>query len=330
MKTKTILSTVMIAALALTLGVTGCKKKKAFKNEDGQSSADNRSVQTENDAAVNDVNTELGKTSCPLYGRTTGASGTQGTNVLYSILGITSVPYVIDTTGAYQGTIKLNYTGVTESNRTRTGSIRLTIVNYAQGKRWKQQGCVLKVDYLNYKVTRASDGKSIELNGSQNITNETGGSWLELLWLKTQASLATSVTGNDLQVTFDGDKTATYNINRKFTYTVPGGILTCTGEGIGSSDGLGQLENYGVTRDGDAFTSQVTTPIVWNWTCGWWAPVAGEVNIKVEDKEFALKVLFSVNKDGDPETAGSNSCPYGWKVEWSHKKKTNKKVFGYL
>ncbi|MCE3259593.1 MAG: hypothetical protein K0S12_1234, partial [Bacteroidetes bacterium] len=125
-------------------------------------------------------------------------------------------------------------------------------------------------------------------------------------------------------------KTAVYNINRKFTYTLPGGIITCTGEGIGSSDGLGQLENYGTTRDGDAFTSQVTTPIVWNWTCGWWAPVAGAVNVKVEDKDFDLKVQFSVNQDGDAVTAAANDCPYGWKVEWTHKNKTNKKIFGYL
>jgi hypothetical protein len=330
MKTKTILSSIMVAALALTLGLTGCKKKKAFKNEDGQSSSDNRNVQSENDAAVSDVNTELGKTSCPLYGRTTNAYGTSGTNELYKVLGITAVPYVIDTNGASTGTIKLNYTGVTEGNRTRTGSIRLTIVGYSQGKRWKQQGCVLKVDYLGYKVTRASDGKSVELNGTQNITNETGGTWWELLVVNSQSSLATSITGNDLNVTFDGDKTAVYNINRKFTYTKPNGVLTCTGEGIGSSDGLSQLENYGTTRDGDAFTSQVTTPIVWNLTCGWWAPVAGVVNIKVEDKEFDLKVQFSVDKDGNAMEAASNSCPYGWKVEWTHKKKTNKKVFGYL
>lgn len=312
--------------LVSALAFTSCKKKKAFKNEDGQASSDNRTAQTENDNATNDVNTVVGDNAL-LHGR---SSSSAGTNALQSALGITTVDYTIDTNGAYTGTIKINYNGTTVNNRTRTGSIKLTIVGYSTGKRWKQAGCVLKVDYLGYKVTRASDGKSLELNGSQNITNETGGTWWELLILKTQPSLATSVTGSDLNVKFDGDKTAIYNINRRFTYTIPGGILTCTGEGIGSSDGLSNLENFGTTRDGDKFTSQVTTPIVWNLTCGWWAPTQGAVDIKVEDKDFDLKVTFSVNSSGDVVTAGPNACPYGWKVEWTHKKKTNKKVFGYL
>ena len=322
---KKIIYSLTIIALASGLTFTSCRKKKAFKEEDGQSSADNRSVQTENDLANNEINTEAGNNNF-LHGRS--VSGSQSA-AIQKVLGINATGYTVDTTGAYMGTIKINYNGTTVSNRTRTGSIRLTIQNYPT-KKWKDAGCVLKVDYLAYKVTRASDGKSIELNGTQFLTNETGGSWWELLIVKTQASLATSVTGSNLNVTFDGDKTAVYNINRRFTYTLPGGILTCTGEGIGNDGSLGSLENYGTTRDGDAFTSQVTTPIVWNWTCGWWAPVSGEVDIKVDEKDFNLKVTFSVDNSGNVVSAGPNSCPYGWKVEWKHKNKTKKKVFGYV
>jgi len=326
MKTKALLGSVLIAAMALTLGLTSCKKRKAFKNEDGQASADSRTVQGENDAAVSDINTVVGDNAM-LHGRT---SSPNGINALQSALGITATGYTIDTTGAYQGTIKINYDGTVVNNRKREGSIRLTVVDYSTGKRWKQQGCVIKVEYLNYKVTRASDGKYVILNGIQNLTNVTGGTWWELLIVKTQSSLATSVTGTDLNVSFDDGKTAVYNINRKFTYTLPGGILTCTGEGVGSKDGLNNLENYGTTRDGDAFTSEVSTPIVWNWTCGWWAPTQGAVEIKVADKEFALKCTFAVDRDGNAVDVASNTCAYGWKVEWTRKNKTNKKIFGYL
>lgn len=326
MKKTNLIYSLSIVLVAFALVFTSCKKKKEFKNEDGQASTDNRNVQSENDAAVNDVNTEIGANSL-MHGRTSSPSGI---NALQNALGITATGYSVDTNGAHLGTIKINYNGTTVNNRTRTGSIRLTIQSYSSGKRWKQAGCVLQLDYLAYKVTRASDGKSVELNGIQYITNETGGTWWELLVLKTQPSLASTVTGTGLNVTFDGGKTAVYNINRRFTYTIPGNILTCTGEGIGSTSGLSSLENYGTTRDGDAFTSQVSTPIVWNWTCGPWAPVQGEVNIKVDGKEFALKVLFSVNASGNPVSVGAGSCPYGWKVEWTYKKKTNKKVFGYV
>jgi hypothetical protein len=326
MKKSNLLYSFSIVVMAFALVFTSCKKKQAFKNEDGQASTDNRTVQSENDAAVNDINTEIGNNTF-LHGRLGAPSET---NNLQSALRITATGYTVDTTGAHLGTIKINYDGTTISNRIRTGSIRLTIQSYTSGKRWKQAGCVLKVDYFSYKITRASDGKSVELNGTQYLTNLTGGTWWELLIVKTQPSLATTVTGTNLNVTFDGSKTAVYNINRRFTYTIPGNILTCTGEGIGSNSSLSSLENYGTTRDGDAFTSQVSTPIVWNWTCGPWAPVQGEVSIKVDGKDFALKVLFSVDASGNAVVVASNACPYGWKVEWTYKKKTNKKVFGYF
>lgn len=308
--------------LASMLAFTSCKKKQAFKNEDGQASADNRTVQSENDAAVNDVNTEISNSTL-LRGRTSNGASIQ------SVLGITATGYTVDTTGIHQGTIKINYDGTTINNRTRTGSIRLTIQNYAQGKRWKDQGCVLQVDYLSYKITRASDGKSVQFNGTQLLTNETGDGWWELLITKTKSSIATSVTGTNLNVLFDDGKTAVYNINRRFTYTFPNNILTCMGEGIGSADGLSNLENYGTTRDGDAFTSQVSTPIIWNLTCGWWAPIQGKAVIKVDSKDFALDCTFGVDASGNAVSVGANQCPYGWKVEWTYKNKTSKKIFGY-
>jgi hypothetical protein len=323
MKTK-LFAALIIASAILTLGLTGCKKKKAFKEENGQTSEDSRTVQGENDAVMNDVNIEIGKTS--LRGKSVSANEAEA---IKQALSIATDAYTIDSADVANGSIKINYNGVTSNNRTRTGSIRLTIIDFANGKRWKDAGCILKVDYLSYKVTRASDGKSVELNGTQYVTNISGSSWFELLFSPSHPSIITSVTGTGLNVTFDGDKTAVYNINRKFTYSLPGGIITCTGEGIGSNDGLSSLENYGTTRDGDSFTSQVVTPIVWNWTCGAWAPIQGEVDIKVQDKEFTLNCLFGTDASGNAVTVGSNSCPYGFKVQWSHKNKTNKKIFDY-
>ncbi|HOZ87531.1 MAG TPA: hypothetical protein PL029_07225 [Bacteroidia bacterium] len=321
MKTKQVAFKIALLFFVMLFSFSACKKRQAFNDEDGQTSIDNRNVQGENDAAVSDVNDVISNQPS-LRGRGESVMGIKG--VTGTLCGVT-----VDTLSLGAGSVKLNYNGTTCGNRTRTGSIKLTIVNFAAGKRWKQPNCELKVEYLSYKITRASDGKSIELNGTQTITNETGGSWWELLITKTQSSLATSIKGTDLKVTFDDGKTASYNINRRFTYTVPGGIITCTGEGIGSLNGINNLENYGLTRNGDEFTSQVTTPIVWNLTCGPWAPVKGEVNIKVDSKSFDLKCLFAVDASGNSVDAGVNSCPYGWKVEWKYKRKTNKKIIPY-
>jgi len=323
MKTSKIILSIGLLAISGLLVFTSCKKRKAFKNEDGQVSVDNRSAQSENDAAISDINDVISNTPL-MKGKSADPNAVAGTNgILGNICGLD-----VDTNGAYMGTILLNYTGITCNNRTRSGSIKLTIQDYASGKRWKQVGTVLKVDYLDYKVTRASDGKSVKLNGTQLVSNISGGSWFELIFLG-QAELVHSVTGNNLSVTFDDNKTATYNIHRKFTYTWASPVLTAKGEGIGTHDNISNLENWGTTRDGDSFTSQVITPVVWNTTCGAWAPIQGEVEIKVSSKEFNLKATFGVDKDGNPVSVAANSCPYGWKLEWNRKKKNNKKIFGY-
>jgi hypothetical protein len=191
-------------------------------------------------------------------------------------------------------------------------------------------GCVLKIEYLAYKITRASDGQSIELNGVQNLTNTSGGTWFDLLFLG-QPNLVSTITGTNLNVKFNGTSTAIYNINRKFTYTwaTATSVLTCTGEGIGSSGGINNLENYGTTRDGDAFTSEVTTPIVWNTTCGGGAPLAGHLIIKVASKSFDLDCVFGVNSTGTPVTVGSNQCAYGWKLTWTVGTASQNKVIAY-
>ncbi|MBL7935911.1 MAG: hypothetical protein JNM51_08915 [Bacteroidia bacterium] len=321
MKTKKVLLAISCCVIAVTLTLTGCKKNRLFKNEDGQASADSRTAQGENDAAISDINDVVSNQPL-LHGRTNGTQQSNG--VLGNICGLS-----VDTNGAHLGTIMLNFNGTTCNNRTRTGSIRLTIMDHASGKRWKQAGCVMKVDYFLYKITRASDGKSVRFEGTQYITNISGGTWFDLLFLG-QPNLVHSVTGENLSVSFDDASTANYNINRKFTYTKSASfVITCVGEGIGSSNGLSNLENYGTTRDGDAFTSQVTTPVVWNTTCGAWAPIQGAVEIKVDSKAFKLNCLFGVDASGNSVSVGANQCPYGWKVEWKYKNKTRKKTLAY-
>lgn len=319
MKTK-LYFRIAALVLAMSLVFSACKKRKAFKEEDGQTSVDNRDVQAENDLAVKDINDAIGQ-----YNKLRG-KGEQA-NATTDICGMT-----VDTSGLSSGSIRLNYNGTTCLNRKRSGAIRLTIQDYANGKRWKDVGCVVKVEFLNYKVERTSDDKSIQLDGTQSLINETGGSWWEFVWLKTQSSLGVRSEGKGLNVTFDDGSTASYNIHRRVTYTMPGDTLknlTCRIEGTGSLNGLSNLENYGITRDGDEFTSQVKTPLVLTLTCGWWAPVEGEVNIKVESKDFTLNCLFGVNSAGSSVAVGQNDCPYGWKVEWKYKKRVRNKVVKY-
>jgi hypothetical protein len=319
MTTKKFLLSTTMACVGLLLTFSSCKKKDETPkvDESGQASTDSRQAISENDASINDVNQTL--SDYPLmHGRIASTN-----QVATTICGLD-----VDTIGSFLGTIKLNYNGTVCNNRKREGSIRLTILNYASGQRWKMAGCILKVEYLAYKITRASDGQNIEINGIQNLTNVSGGTWFDLLFLA-QPNLVSSVTGTNLNVKFNGTATAIYNINRKFTYTWANSVLTCSGEGIGTSGGINNLENYGTTRDGDAFTSQVTTPLVWNTTCGGGAPLAGHLIIKVASKSFDLDCVYGVNSAGTPINVGANQCAYGWKLTWTVGTNSQNKVIAY-
>jgi hypothetical protein len=322
MKTNKLIYALSLFVLIGSLSLTSCKKKKAFKEEDGQTSADNRSANGELDGGISDANSAI-QADANLSGRSAASAELQK-----AMAGPCGTTYTVDTTGKYMGSVTLVYSGVSCYNRTRTGKIKLTILGYSSGVRWKHANAQLQVDYIGYKVTRTSDGKSVELSGTAFVTNLSGGTWVELV-LASQPNLVHTVSATNLQVTFDGNATATYNINRKFTYTYSNLVFTAMGEGTGTDGSLNSLENYGTTRNGDHFTSQVTTPFVWNTSCGAQAPTQGEVNIKVDSKSFSLKCTFGVDSNGDVMSVPTGGCAYGMKAEWTYKKKTNKKIFPY-
>jgi hypothetical protein len=319
MNTKRILYSLALMSFSATLIFTACKKKEDPKVEepvvaetpDTQNGSDSREVQSENDAAVNEIN-DIISNSKRASGRSASTEGTSG------ICG-----FDVDSVKIAQDTILLKYNGITCFNRTRTGVIRLT---WQSGTKWKNVGAKIKIEYLNYKIVRASDQKSIQLNGTQYLTNVSGGTWVELV-LNNQ-TLVNTVTGSNLQVTFEDNKTAVYNINRKVSYTFPNGILTAKAEGIGTNGTLSNLENYGTGRNGNIFTSQVTTPIVWNVTCGG-AVIEGAVTVTNVTQNFNLKFQYGVDVNGNIQVVGANACPYGWKIEWNANGKSNSKVFGY-
>jgi len=334
---KKILMIFAISAIAFS----GCKKNQAFKDEDGKVSEDNQNVQSHADAAITDATNSISEIQTLHGGRAANSQAQQAMNALTIPCGAS-----IDSTTIGAGTIRINYDDVTAcNNRKRGGSIKLTILNYASGTRWNNPGAVLEVVFTNYKVTRVSDGKSIKLNGTANITNISGGRvWQTILPIDSiynslrASSIVHMVNGSNINVTFDESETAVWNINRKYTYTgtVPFNsafnntpVIKCVGEGTGTSNGISNLENWGTTRSGDAFTNQVTEPVVWNTSCGAWAPLSGKLKLKVEEREFELITTLGVNAQGTPVSSGLNQCAYGLKVEWTYRSRTGNRVYGY-
>jgi hypothetical protein len=324
----------------LTIAFAGCKKNRAFKKEDGKTAEEVQQVQAHADAAINDA-TNAASQVVKLSGQRIGNSAeVAALNQLTFPCGAT-----IDTLNANEGFVVINYDDVTAcNNRRRGGSVKLQILNYSSGIRWKDAGAVLQITFTNYKVTRVSDGKSIKLNGVANVTNVSGGNVFRMAaptgsWLAVNyTSVVHTVEASSLNVTFDESQTAVWNINRKFTYTCPvqfnasfsnTPVFECKGEGTGSNNGISNLENWGTTRNGNAFTNQVVTPVVWNTSCGAHAPLAGKLNLKVQEQQFDLVVTLGVNAQGNPVSVGLNQCPYGLKVEWTYGNSTGSRIYGY-
>jgi hypothetical protein len=319
MRNRRLIPVLLMLAASLLLPFAGCKKKRAFKEETGQVTVDNRVTQGENDEAIKDVNIVIleqhllrGKSAFPQ-------------TILTSTTSICGVK--LDTTLESKGIITLNYVGSECYGRTRTGSIRFTLTEYPL-KKWKNAGCVVKIEFLGYKVTRKSDGRSVQLDGTQVLTNQSGGTWYDL-WFLSQPGVVYTLTGDNMKASFDGGTNSLYNLNRRLTYTYSGDVTTCKVEGLASQDGRSNVESWGQTRDGDRFTAQITQPLIWKTKCGAMAPVSGEVVIKVDGKDFDMNCKMGVDKDGNPVGVDAPACPYGYEMNWSYKKRTNTRIFSY-
>lgn len=295
----------------------GCKKKRAFKEEDGQTAVDIFNFTAENDAALNDINAVMADQS---FVRGKGEENVGASSV--TICGA-----LVDTSAVFNGVLTLRYTGTVCNNRKREGKILITVQNYPT-KKWKQKNCVVKLDFQAFRITNTVDNKVMQIDGTEYLTNESGGTWYDLKYLN-QGSLVYALTGNDIAVHFDQADVAIYNVGRKVTYTYPKSTITCSWDGTGVQGDKTGLECWGQTRTGDEFTSQVISPLTWSTICGTAWPISGELDVKAASKDFTLNLLFGTDSFGTSFYSEKGQCAYGWRMKWSYKRSTNKRVFGY-
>jgi hypothetical protein len=316
MHLKRVFVRTVVLSLCVVFILPACKKKRAFKEESGQSAEDVRMAQGQNDEAIKDVNIAIMEQSL-LRGRP--ASPGSVSSATSELCGVQ-----IDTTSVYQGITRLKYLGTSCSGLVKSGSIVISIENYPTNK-WKNRNTVLKMEFIAYKVI-LPNGKSVQFDGTAYIKNESGNTWYEMRYLNA-GNIIQDQTADNIKITYDGNNTALFNFNRRLTFSYSGGVSSCSVEGLGYFNGVSNLDNWGQTRNGDDFTSEVQSPLVWKSYCGSSNPVTGVLNIKVEDKPFDLKAEFGVDQSGSPSDGGS--CPYGWKVSWSYKKKESSRILPY-
>lgn len=305
---KTRLFLLACAAVLLTQ-LSSCKKDDKKKDElDAevqQFNSDAGSYKAELDQADNDINTSVSNTSMG-FGAGSGGSS--------PLCGVT-----IDTSQIGQKIIIFNFDGITpcfSPSRTRSGQIKVQLTS---GARWGDVGSVLTETFINYKVTRLSDNKSIMFNGVKTYTNVNGNNWVG--FFTSNATLKYRERALNISVKFDNNQTATWNSARvtEWKYTaanvnpaIPYSYITFTAKGDTALNSYANVDSWGTNRYGSNFTTYYNTPIVSNTYCGLWRFNAGELVHHVNNSDFTF--TLGVDQNGNPTPY---TCAYGFKVTWA-------------
>lgn len=275
---------IAFAIITFSTGLTSCKKTNSSTSTDTatetKAQADDQSFfSNETDIATNDANASFNA-----YG---GSS-------VQTPVGIETPPgfalpcdatITVDT-ASNPHTITIVYNGSScDLRRTRTGTI---VISFAQGFRWKQANSVLTVQFINFKVTRNADHKSVVINGTRTITNVSGGLLKDLA---TTDSIVHKIDDTNMSVTFDNDKQRNWetHFTRVFKYN-NGIVISTTGSVAGTN------------RFGNAFTTTIIEPLVVSQSCDF-NLISGQV--QHSGTKVTSTVTFGLDSSGNPVS----NCP---------------------
>jgi len=290
-----------------------CAKRRAFNDEGAQTPVEVRQFQLEQDMVMTEVNTILADQFL-MRGRQAGGSFAK------TLCGCTA-----DTSAVYNGTVLLQYNNQLCNNRRRTGRIVISIINYPVVK-WKQKSAMIKMEFQTYAVTYV-DGTTYTLSGTQYAINESGGTWYDLYYTG-QSSLTQRIEADNVRVRYDPLHSAFISTSRRVEYALKSGIVYANMTAAGDYSGE-TADTWGTNRDGAAFHAGVTTTMQWNTTCGPSKPASGASYVKVDGKAYDFTCTYGVNDDGTTGEWSTANCATGWRVDWTYKNSSSRRVFGY-
>jgi hypothetical protein len=298
LKMKKLILSLLIPAFTFMIFLSSCQKDKSSSN-DTQSEATTQSddefmLSNEVDAVSADANLVLNSQQ---------AFAGRGEEVQTLICDAT---VVVDTLSDPR-TITITYNGTNcLGNRTRTGVV---VISMPQNTRWKNAGATVTIAYQNLKITRTSDNKSITINGSKTMTNESGGL---LINLPNVNSITHLINSNGLSVTFDNNTQRNWKVARKYVFTYNNGVVL-TISGTHTENGVNNIAEWGTNRFGGAFTTAISEPLVIRQDCN--ARItAGQVTHTTPN--VTVNSTFGLDATGNP-TSCPGSGSFYYKLTWT-------------
>jgi len=204
----------------------------------------------------------------------------------------------------------ITYNGLNcNATRERTGQVEF---KKRVGSHWGQPGASVALTFINLKITKISNGKSLTLNGNTIFTNVSGGLLINLG--EGLTSIVHTAVGT-LQATFDDGTTRTWNIDRKRTFTGTQGQILMTVDGLATINGYNNLLVWGENRNGEDFYTQINQSVVHKQACDW-EPATGVMVHQVPAGNKKVTVTFGFDDNNNPVPITSNECPTRYRIDW--------------
>lgn len=294
------LRTLPVLTLALAVTFTACKKETKKASMDPATEVlghadDQTTISTQIDAVADDANATM-ESNAYFGGRLETAASANS---------ICNAVAVADTLSNPRK-ITLTYNGANcAGTHTRTGVV---VLSMPAGVHWKNAGATITVSIQNLQIKRLSDNKSIAINGTQSLTNASGGLLVNLPNLQ---SIVHTITSDNMSITFDNGSQRSWHVAHKRTFTYSNGIVL-TASGTGVTGGISNAAEWGTNRFGNGFTTSITQPLVFRQDCSG-RLTAGEV----KHQGFATAVAtFGLNATGAPTTCPGTGSYY-YKLVWT-------------
>lgn len=289
-----------VLVLSTTIFLISCKKENKADNVGSEATAqvdDQSQVSEQIDVTSNEINFALEVT-----GTIAQRGGDLQTLVCNAVL-------TADSSNATRS-LTLTYNGADCLGKFhRTGVVKASI---PVGKKWKDAGTTITVEYTNVVFKNLHNNKTITINGSHTITNVSGGLLYQLIPTGGVSSITHDINSNGMTVTFDNGSQRTWKVARRREFTYDNGyVITVSGTHIEGN--VANVAEWGTNREGSPFTSAIAEPLVFRQDCNF---RLGGGKITHTLPAFVASATFGLNASGVATTCPGNGNYYV-KIEWA-------------
>lgn len=292
------ISLISLLALAFVLG--GCKKKDDENIEPAPQNDTTGMVKSINDedlytSSTDDILEDVGK-----FLNEDNLKGTQ------------DLPCntVLDSTIIQNDTMifYLTFNGLNCNNTMyRDGQL---VVRTDMSAIWPQEGAVIHVHWIDFKVTRVSNGHWVIIDGYHDYTNVSGG---YLIHLGNGLDTIIHHVDGTVNLTFMNNSTRNWNVAREKVFTGSAGEFVRHVSGYGTADGYDNLVVWGVNRQGNAFYTQVTLPIERRQECLWQASAGVSIH-QIPSLNQTFTITYGFDANNNPIQPGE--CAEKFRLDW--------------